>query len=93
MGYPGFGTVNIDGCDIELKRVGGDLPESNFAVGRGGHQVWKGKNTILRMDYVFTWLCPEDQENCEVYYYKGILDVTYKKTQRKVRSSDSVGLN
>jgi hypothetical protein len=84
LGYDGTGTINIGGQDVELSLAGQKLPDSNFKVGRGGHQIWKGKETVVRLDYVFTWLCPATQENCSVYYYKGLLDVSHNKKRRKI---------
>lgn len=84
LGYANLGAINIDGRDIELKLVNSDLPDQNFKVGRGGYQIWKGKKTKVRLDYIFTWLCPQNQENCSVYYYKGVLDINYKGKHRKV---------
>jgi hypothetical protein len=69
LGYGGSGVINVNGSDIELKLVKSDLPDKNFKVGRGGYQIWKGTNTTVRLDYVFTWLCPSESESCEVYYY------------------------
>ena len=76
--------INIDGRDIKLKSVRSSLPDQNFKVGRGGYEIFRGKNVQVRLDYVFTWLCPTEQENCSVYYYRGVLDVTYKGKRRKV---------
>jgi hypothetical protein len=84
LGYGNSGVINIDGRNIKLKLANGDLPDQNFKVGRGGYQVWKGNKTAVRLDYIFTWLCPQKQENCSVYYYKGVLDVNYKGKRRKV---------
>lgn len=53
-------------------------------VGRGGYEIWKGKNITVRLDYVFTWLCPRKDEQCEVFYYKGILDISFNGKRRKV---------
>ncbi len=80
----GWGIININGHDIEIKRIKDNLSDKNFKVGRGGYQIWKGKKTTVRLDYIFTWLCPPKDEQCEVYYYKGILDINYKGKQRKV---------
>jgi hypothetical protein len=66
-----LGVINIDGRDIELKLIKGNLPDKNFKVGRGGYQIWKGRKTTVRLDYIFTWLCPPKDEHCKVYYYKG----------------------
>lgn len=84
LGYASFGAINIEGRDIELKLVNGDLPDKNFKVGRGGYQIWKGKKITVRLDYIYTWICPQNQENCSVYYYKGVLDINYKGKRRKV---------
>ena len=82
--YNSLGTININGRDIDLKLVKDNLPDKNFKIGRGGYQIWKGKNTTVRLDYIFTWLCPPKDEQCEVYYYKGVLDVNYNGKRRKV---------
>jgi hypothetical protein len=84
FGHGGFGRINIDGRDIELKLEKDYLPDKNFKVNRGGYQIWKGRNTTVRLDYIFTWLCPPKHETCEVYYYKGVLDINYKRKHRKV---------
>lgn len=84
FGYGGTGKININGRDIALKNSGGYLADKNFKVGRGGYETWKGKNITIRLDYIYTWLCPPKDEQCEVYYYKGILDVNYKGKRRKV---------
>jgi len=84
FGYSGLGKINIDGRDIELKQFKSYLPDKNFKVGRGGYQIWKGENTTVRLDYVFTWLCPPKYESCEVYYYKGVLDISHNRKRRKV---------
>jgi hypothetical protein len=60
------------------------MPENNYKVGRGGYQIWKGRDITVRLDYFFTWLCPPQDEQCEVYYYKGVLGINYKGIQRKV---------
>ncbi|CAN5233708.1 hypothetical protein BH10ACI1_BH10ACI1_04900 [soil metagenome] len=78
------GLINLNGRDLELKRAGGYLDDKNFKVGRGGYEVWKGKNITVRLNYIFTWLCPPKDEQCEVYYYKGILDINYNGKYRKV---------
>jgi hypothetical protein len=84
LGYGSFGAININGRDIELKLIKDNLPDRNFKVGRGGYQIWKGKKTTVRLDYVFTRLCPQNQEGCSVYYYKGILNIKYNGKRRKV---------
>ncbi len=78
------GLININGRDVELKRSGGYLADKNFKVGRGGYEIWKSKNITVRLDYIFTWLCPPKDEQCEVYKYKGILDINYNGKRRKV---------
>jgi hypothetical protein len=82
--YNGLGTININGRDIDLKQTGGYLADKNFKVGRGGYETLKGRNIKIRLDYVYTWLCPRNQENCSVYYYKGVLDINYNGKRRKV---------
>jgi hypothetical protein len=84
LGYGGTGVINIQGRDIRLKNVGGHLDDEDFKVGRGGFELWEGKDTFVRIEQTYTWLCPEDQENCSVYYYKGLMDVTYKGQKRKI---------
>ena len=84
LGNTGTGKVNINGRDIELKMTKDNLPDKNFKVSRGGYQIWKGKDITIRLDYIFTWLCPPKDEQCEVYYYKGILDINYDGKRRKV---------
>lgn len=78
------GKINIDGRDIVLKSIKEFLPDRNFKVGRGGYQIWKGNDTTVRLDYVFTWLCPPQNDNCEVYHFKGILNIKHKGMRRKV---------
>jgi hypothetical protein len=78
------GIININGRDIKLKCVKDYLPIKSYKVGRGGYQIWKGKNIKVQLNYVFTWLCPPKDEQCEVYYYKGVLDIHYKGKRRKV---------
>ena len=77
--------ININGKEISLKSVKAYFPDENFKVGRGGYETFKGKGISVRLDYVFTWLCPQEQENCSVFYYRGVLDVTYRGISRKVR--------
>jgi len=60
FGYSGTGKININGRDINLKNSGGYLADKNFKVGRGGYETWKGKNITVRLDYIFTWLCPQN---------------------------------
>lgn len=84
LAYGGLGKINIDRRDIELKMIKDFLPDKDSKVGRGGYQIWKGKNTTVRLDYVFTWLCPPESESCEVYHYKGVLDINYNGKRRKV---------
>ena len=84
LGYNGLGTININGRDTDLKLTSDNLPEKNFKIGQGGYQTWKGRNVTVRLDYIFTWLCPPKDEQCEVYYYKGILDISYKGKRKKV---------
>ncbi len=84
LGYHSLGKININGHDIELKLTGDNLPDKNFKVGRGGYQTWKGKNVDIRLNYIFTWLCAPKDEQCEVYYYRGVLDVNYKGKRRRV---------
>ncbi len=78
------GLININGSDVELKSFKDYLPDKNFKVGRGGYQIWKGKNITVRLDYIITRLCPSNQESCSVYYYKGILEVNYNEKRRIV---------
>ena len=82
--YNGLGTININGRDIELKQTDGYLADKNFKVGRGGYEVWRGNNITVRLNQTYTWLCPQKQENCSVYYYKGVLDVNYQGKRRRV---------
>ena len=79
----GAGLINIDGRDLQVRQTRGILPDRNYKLGRGGHQIWKGKETSLRLDYVFTWLCPPRDEACEVYHYKGTLDVNHRGQRRR----------
>lgn len=83
--------INIDGKDILLKSVKSYSPEENFRVGRGGYETFKGRNVSVRLDYIFTWMCPEEQENCSVFYYRGVLDITYRGVRRKVNVTGSGG--
>lgn len=83
FGAGSFGKINVNGRDIELERVKDHLPDKDYKVGRGGYQIWKGKNVTLRLDYIYTWLCKPDDEQCEVYYYRGVLDINYRGKQRK----------
>lgn len=85
LGYDGLGKININGRDIELKQFKDYLPDKNYKLGKGGYEIWKGKNITVRLDYIFTWLCPPKDESCEVYYYKGFLDVNYKGKRKKVK--------
>jgi hypothetical protein len=85
FGYDGSGVINVDGRDIKLRQIEGGLPDKNFKVGQSGHETWKGKNISVRLDYIFTWLCPPQNENCEVYYYKGALDINYRGRHRKIK--------
>jgi hypothetical protein len=78
----GVGKINLNGRDIDLKMTKDYLPDKNFKVGRGGYQIWKGKNIVLRLDYIFTRLCQPKDEQCEVYYYRGTMVVNYKSKQR-----------
>ena len=89
--YNTLGTININGFDLGLKLIKHNLPDKNFKVGRGGYQLWNGKNTTVRLDYIFTWLCQKDQENCSVYYYKGFLEIKYDGKRRKVNVVGSGG--
>ncbi len=84
FGYQTKGKINVNGRDLNLRHVSGNLPDKNFKIGRGGYDIWKGKNITVRIDYVFTWLCPPKDEQCEVYYYKGVLRITYGGKTRKV---------
>ena len=84
FGYSGTGKININRRDINLKNSGGYSADKNFKVGRGGYEIWKGKNITIRLDYIYTWLCPPKYEQCEVYYYKGVLDISYNGKRRKV---------
>ncbi|QQS43056.1 MAG: hypothetical protein IPM63_09045 [Acidobacteriota bacterium] len=72
------GRININGQDIEFKVTKDQLPDENFVVGKGGHQVWKGDGLIADFNYVFTWLCEPDDEGCEVYHFKGNLKLEFK---------------
>lgn len=83
-GYERSGIISINGRDTELKIVKDYLPDKNFKVRRGGYQIWKGKNITVRLDYIFTWLCPPKDEQCEVYHYKGVLDINDSGRRRKV---------
>jgi hypothetical protein len=85
LGADGSGSININGKDINLKKIKDFLPDKNFKVGRGGYEIWKGKQITVRIDYIFTWLCSPEDESCEVYYYKGVMDVTYKGQRRKAQ--------
>ena len=78
------GKININGRDIVLKSTKQFLPDRNFKVGRGGYEIWEGNDTTVRLDYVFTWLCPPQNDNCEVYYFKGVLDIKHGGMRRKV---------
>jgi len=84
FGYGGSGKININRRDIDLKNSGGYLADKNFKVGRGGYEIWKGKSITVRLDYIYTWLCAPKDEQCEVYYYKGVLDINYNGKRRKV---------
>ena len=77
--------IKINGREIELTSVKTYLPDRNWKVGHGGYELLKGKDTTVRLDYVFTWLCPPKDENCEVYYYRGILDIAHKGIKRRLK--------
>jgi hypothetical protein len=78
------GVINIDGRDIKLKQVKYYMPDKNNKVGRGGYRIYKGTNITVQLDYIFTSLCGLKDEQCEVYTYKGTLDINYKGKRRKV---------
>lgn len=84
-GLDGLGRINLNGRDIELKLIKDYLPDKNYKIGLGGYEIWQGKNTRLRLDYIFTWLCPPEDETCEVYHYRGVMTVTYKGKHRKLK--------
>ncbi len=77
-------SIKINGRKIALTTSKTYLPERNWKVGRGGYDVWRGRDTIVRLDYVFTWRCPPENDNCEVYYYRGVLDIQYKGLRRRL---------
>lgn len=77
--------IRINDREIGLTTVKQELPDRNWKVGRGGYEVLKGKDIKVRLDYIFTWLCPSQDENCEVYYYRGTVDITYKGEHRRLK--------
>ena len=83
LGADSTGKINIDGNDIELKFVKGRLPVGNQKAGRGGYQLWRGRNVTLRIDYIFTQKCPVDDE-CFTYYFNGVMAVTYRGRLRRI---------
>jgi hypothetical protein len=86
LGASGSGKININGNDSDLKLVKYWLPRSNNKAGRGGYQIWKGSEVLVRIDYIFTKVClPGDEDECLVYSYKGVMDVTYKGRRKKVK--------
>ncbi len=91
LGYESVGKININGRDIELKLVKSHLPDKNFKVGRGGYQIWKGKNIKVRLDYIYTWLCPPMDDNCEVYHFKGFLAIDFNGKKRHIKINGSGG--
>jgi hypothetical protein len=84
LGYGGYGMINVDGRNIRLKQVEKKTSADEFKVGKGGREFWIGEGISVRLDYVYTWLCPPADENCEVYHYKGMLAIKYKGISRKV---------
>lgn len=46
-GYERAGVINLNGRDTELKMAKDYLPDKNFKVGRGGYQIWKGKDITV----------------------------------------------
>lgn len=82
----GIGKVNINGDDIDLKAIKHFLPRRNQRVGRGGYQIWKGRATTLRIDYIFTEKCPiGGDDECFTYHYRGVMTVTHRGKVRKIK--------
>jgi hypothetical protein len=82
-------VMNIGGLDIELRLVQargqlekvGDVLERTFIAG----------DVTVRAQYRVTWVCPEDDESCEVTKFNATFLVTKGNESETVNAEGSVG--
>ncbi len=93
--YSDKAWVNIDGVDVELKRV-----SSRSLVQRFKHrdtkgdriiEVYKGKDILVKLLETVTRPCRPNDENCEYVFMNAVITVTKGKRRQVVQTVGGCG--
>jgi hypothetical protein len=86
--YDGNGLINLDGKDIKLKlrihkNASGAGDEEK--VGSKSMDIFDGPGVTIKVDYIATWVCPPDDESCEITLYDATVTITRRKASKTVK--------
>jgi len=84
--YDDNAVVNVDGKDVNLKlKVRKEPKGEDLKVGQKSEEDYTGTGVKVHVDYVTTWVCPPDDESCEVTSFNAIVIVTRGNSRKAVR--------
>ena len=75
--------ININGKNLELQPVDSSELNGKVKVGTQAWETFTAGDLKIRLDTTVTWVCPPNDESCEVTYYKAKLTVNGKGQEIK----------
>ncbi len=84
--------MNINGKDTKLTRVKStENDDDDYKVGRRYYEEYSAKGLTVRVEYLTTWVCPPDDEACEVAKYDITITVTKGEESKIVKATGVCG--
>jgi hypothetical protein len=71
--------INLNGKTLKLRLVAASKEKAAQTIGDRSWETYSAGSLRVRIDYIVSWLCPPNDEACEVTYYKAVMTVTRQK--------------
>lgn len=79
--------MNINGRDTKLKLVKTSAKEDDlYEVGSRFYEEYEAPGVKVRIDYVTTWVCPPDDEQCDHIKHDATITVTKGKSKTTLKA-------
>ncbi len=79
--------MNINGKDVKLKLVKTTvIDDRNYGVGGRFYEEYTAQGMKIRIDYVVTWTCPPEDEECDHAKYDTTVTVTKGKMSETIKT-------
>jgi hypothetical protein len=84
--------MNINGKDVKLTRVKSTENEDDeYKIGRRYYEEYSAKGIKVRIDYLTTWICPPEDEGCEVTKFDITITVTKGEASKALKAMGLCG--